>query len=429
MPSSLGSDEKVTLHLCSLCQRQVAGEDACAVGVVNKPYECVLCFGLLDPDYISEVAEAVKVKLKESPYDATACTLALNLPVSQVLREVVIKRSRADLSGTLVSVPYKIRNIDAYLPKLRENICFVAKRIFQASGLRFALGTDLQLSITFENNEFSDSDTKFLVKYFPDYFEAGRKRKHSDSHPCTKVRVEQILKQIKEDVAKNYNLSSPTRSCSFSISFEREPVILAGRYCKFSRFLPQSPWSFEDKMAPRESGNSVSEKIVDLMKLKFGACEARFIASGREDMDVRMLGDGRPFAVELRNCHFTKSLRGEEVDKLRIGEEEKKKQYVAYCYSTLPISDELLEKVLKQVPVELLQKTPVRVLKRRTLLERSRVIHSMETLRLDSHHFLVRPSLADLLNVSQGELDIIELDVEKVDLEWPPIKSCPTVFR
>uniref|UniRef100_A0A0K0DF89 DNA topoisomerase n=1 Tax=Angiostrongylus cantonensis TaxID=6313 RepID=A0A0K0DF89_ANGCA len=325
MPLSLGSDEKVTLHLCSLCQRQVAGEDACAVGVVEKPYECVLCFGLLDPDYISEVcfpyitsfvAEAVKVKLKESPYDATACTLALNLPVSQVLREMVIKRSRADLSGILVSVPYKIRNIDAYLPKLRE-----------ASGLRFALGTDLQLSITFENNEFSDSDTEFLVNNFPDYFEAGRKRKHSDSHPCTKV----------------------------------------------------------------------SEKVVDLMKLKFGACEARFIASGREDMDVRMLGDGRPFAVELRNCHFTNSLRG-------IGEEEKKKQYVAYCYSTLPISDELLEKVVKQVPIELLQKTPVRVLKRRALLERSRLIHRMETLRLDSHHFLVRHMGTTVLMVAEKPL-------------------------
>ncbi|VDO72289.1 unnamed protein product [Onchocerca flexuosa] len=31
-----------------------------------------------------------------------------------------------------------------------------------------------------------------------------------------------------------------------------------------------------------------------------------------------------------------------------------------------------------------------------------------------------RPSLADLLNVECGEIDILELDVEGVDMEWPP---------
>lgn len=31
-----------------------------------------------------------------------------------------------------------------------------------------------------------------------------------------------------------------------------------------------------------------------------------------------------------------------------------------------------------------------------------------------------RPSLADLLGVSSGEVDILELDVEGVDMEWPP---------
>lgn len=67
-----------------------------------------------------QVAASVGKKLKELPYDASACTLALNLPISQTLRETIIKQARPDLNGILVSVPYKIRNIDAYLPKLRE---------------------------------------------------------------------------------------------------------------------------------------------------------------------------------------------------------------------------------------------------------------------------------------------------------------------
>ena len=80
-------------------------------------------------------------------------------------------------------------------------------------------------------------------------------------------------------------------------------------------------------------------------------------------------------------------------------------------------------------------------MKRRALLDRERTIFSMDFLKLDDHHFEVRletqagtyikefvhgdfgrtrPSLAELLGVEHGEVDILELDVEKVDLEWPP---------
>lgn len=31
-----------------------------------------------------------------------------------------------------------------------------------------------------------------------------------------------------------------------------------------------------------------------------------------------------------------------------------------------------------------------------------------------------RPSLADLLKVEHGEVDILDLDVDNVDMEWPP---------
>nr|CDJ89251.1 Hypothetical protein CBG20788 [Haemonchus contortus] len=473
MSSGPETEERIKLHLCALCRRQIAGEETPDVEVVEKPFECVLCFGLLDPAYIGEVAEAVANQLKDSPYDAPACTLALNLPISQTLRQTIIKQARPDLNGILVTVPYKIRNIDAYLPKLRE-----------ASGLRLTLSSDLQLTIAFETDEFNDYDTKFLVEHFPENFQQGRKRKfYEQSQPqttFTKIKVEQVLGRIKGDIAKKYKLTCPTRPCSFTLALERDPIFIAGRYCKYSRTLPQSPWSVEEKSAPREPGNSVSEKVCDSMKNKFGASEARFIASGREDMDVRMLGDGRPFAVELRNCRFTNPLKGtdyeetlrnlereinkqkdicvkyltrvarEEAESLSVGEEEKRKHYVAYCYSTLPLSDEMLTNATKQAPIQVMQKTPIRVLKRRALLDRPRTVYSMDILRIDSHHFLLRlvtqagtyvkefvhgdfgrtrPSMAELLGVFKGEVDILDLDVEKVEFDWPPVKTTPTSFR
>lgn len=39
-----------------------------------------------------------------------------------------------------------------------------------------------------------------------------------------------------------------------------------------------------------------------LLKL---SADSKFLASGREDVDVRTLGRGRPFAVELPNPHRT----------------------------------------------------------------------------------------------------------------------------
>lgn len=40
----------------------------------------------------------------------------------------------------------------------------------------------------------------------------------------------------------------------------------------------------------------------------FKADSSRFTTSGREDIDVRMLGTGRPFAVQLLNCRRLKPL-------------------------------------------------------------------------------------------------------------------------
>ena len=40
----------------------------------------------------------------------------------------------------------------------------------------------------------------------------------------------------------------------------------------------------------------------------FAATSSKFSASGREDMDVRMLGNGRPFVVQLLNAHKTAEL-------------------------------------------------------------------------------------------------------------------------
>ncbi len=51
---------------------------------------------------------------------------------------------------------------------------------------------------------------------------------------------------------------------------------------------------------------SVEDLILDRMKEFFPFDQARFSSSGREDIDVRTLGRGRPFMFEVVNPRRTK---------------------------------------------------------------------------------------------------------------------------
>lgn len=311
----------------------------------------------------------------------------------------------------------------------------------------------------------------------------GRKRKDYDfkklmKDSFTKVRISQFGSRITEEMARKYNMISPTEKVNYSILLEREAVFIGGRYCKFSRCLSQSPWSIGIDV-PSIPGTSVSEFIGDVLKDFTKADSYKLLASGREDIDVRMLGTGRPFAIELKNCRKVKDIpvhnfgiekmkkncklledkinsssvdvkvnslirvTQKEVESLLEGQEEKEKSYRAFCYSKVPILGDLIRKLHDKAPIEIVQKTPVRVLKRRSLLDRPRTIFTMSGLPMDEHHFHLRlttqagtyikefvhgdfgrtrPCLSELLGLETGTIDILELDVENVNLQWPPVK-------
>jgi tRNA pseudouridine synthase 10 len=57
------------------------------------------------------------------------------------------------------------------------------------------------------------------------------------------------------------------------------------------------------------------------------SADSKFLASGREDVDVRTLGRGRPFAVELPNPHRT-ILKTAELANLQKAINEGAKRFV-----------------------------------------------------------------------------------------------------
>ncbi|NMA10151.1 MAG: tRNA pseudouridine(54/55) synthase Pus10 [Methanomicrobiales archaeon] len=93
-----------------------------------------------------------------------------------------------------------------------------------------------------------------------------------------------------------------------SVDVQVNPVFFAGRYLKYERGIPQTHW---DCRACRGAGcekcnftgkqyaDSVEELIGRPAIEAFSAANAVLHGAGREDIDARMLGSGRPFVMEI----------------------------------------------------------------------------------------------------------------------------------
>lgn len=88
------------------------------------------------------------------------------------------------------------------------------------------------------------------------------------------------------------------------ITFERDSVYMQGRYLKLQRGLSQTPWILDGE---RMGDSSVEECIGNIALSYFKGVNYKFHTAGREDVDVRMLGNGRPFILEIldaRKAHL-----------------------------------------------------------------------------------------------------------------------------
>ena len=77
-----------------------------------------------------------------------------------------------------------------------------------------------------------------------------------------------------------------------------ENILLKGNYLKYSREIGQTPWSHA---GVKVCFTSVQEEMSKSLNKIFEAPECILHAGGREDRDVRMLGSGRPFIIEIVN--------------------------------------------------------------------------------------------------------------------------------
>jgi tRNA pseudouridine synthase 10 len=244
----------------------------------------------------------------------------------------------------------------------------------------------------------------------------------------------------------------------------RTKVFVEGRYRKLCRNLPQTVFFCPDcKGHPRRrrgcarcegfgklTRDSVQELVGWVLGAAFKTRKNKFHGAGREDVNVRMLGEGRPFVMEfvrprnhdvdLAACEAEINRRNEgrlevrglhwtEKTRVRILKEGKHaKEYRALVEVSEDPSPEAIERTIGR-RLKVVQKTPERVAHRRADLDRERWIElrSIEpvgdrrwevVLRTQHGTYvkevisgeggMTRPSIAELLGV---ECACLELDV------------------
>jgi len=247
----------------------------------------------------------------------------------------------------------------------------------------------------------------------------------------------------------------------FDVELEVNPIYIYGRYLKHDRTIPQTRWPCKKCQGKGcdhcgGTGKMYQESVEELIRPAFmeaaGSDETAMHGMGREDIDARMLGNGRPFVLELKKPRIRRldlvslaraaneatgsrvEISGmrmsskEEVRRIKDAEAEKSYRVVVEFPEDVD-STKLKKAVgsLRQSPIE--QRTPNRVSHRRADKIRSRTIVDSELESLEGRRATIRiraasgtyikelmhgdegrtsPSLAALLGM---KVSVVQLDV------------------
>ncbi len=241
-------------------------------------------------------------------------------------------------------------------------------------------------------------------------------------------------------------------------------LYIYGRYKKLIRGIPQTRWPCrrcngagcqQCNNTGKQYPESVEEIIAAPVLLAAGSDASSFHGAGREDIDARMLGNGRPFVLEvlsptIRTLNISQlqkqvNVSGSgkvEVNELafvskptvaKVKETRSRKRYRVTVQLGNPIDDHTLAQAVSELAGPIHQRTPTRVSHRRADLIRQRsVISAQATLlspteaQVDIHadgglyikelisgdDCRTEPSLAAILKVSATvtELDVLSID-------------------
>ena len=221
-----------------------------------------------------------------------------------------------------------------------------------------------------------------------------------------------IMVKIKDG---SYANSPYPEVSNVNIFIDTNPLFIEGRYRKLQRGIPQTKWPcsnckgkgcIECDHTGQQYKDTVEGLIANQVIPMTKGNETKFHGSGREDIDVLMLGDGRPFVMEVKhpfkrdidlkflrrliNSHSDGKIEvndlkftdRERIASIKNSSTESYKIYRAIATFENGVTSEDIHKIEKLHTIN--QRTPVRVERRRADLVRIRTIDNIEVERIDS---------------------------------------------
>ena len=192
-----------------------------------------------------------------------------------------------------------------------------------------------------------------------------------------------------KEFSKNPDILIEINTMYDSINLIVKPLYIYGTYLKKRRDIPQTRWI-------NGTGDSIESLIGEILIKHTGGKNYKLHGSGREDVDVMMLGNGREFIIEIdepliRNINlkeFTdevnESNSGIYISDLEFSSKEKIREIKAATYdkvylATVECSEEIFRNRLENTcntfkNLVISQRTPVRVIGNRADLIRKKEI-------------------------------------------------------
>lgn len=262
----------------------------------------------------------------------------------------------------------------------------------------------------------------------------------------------------KQDIVINVDIRKKTK-----VRLQINPLFIEGKYNKYLRGIPQTKWpctkckgrgcdecNGTGKQYPESVEELLSERILEVTR----GYEAKFHGAGREDIDVLMLGSGRPFVLEIKEPKIRKiNLKEleEEINKsaegktayhgLKFVERNRKAEIKVSSPDTYKVYNALVKceepydksklKDLEKLD-EINQQTPIRVLRRRADKVRIKHVKELKSEVIDDYTFEItiktegglyikelisgdegrsKPNVSEILGVNAvcAQLDVVEV--------------------
>ncbi len=212
--------------------------------------------------------------------------------------------------------------------------------------------------------------------------------------------IGKLIQSLDKDLTVDFDNPEATLLVEYpagAIYLQVNSLLIKGRYWKTGRMISQAYW-------PTPSGPkyySIEEALWSVLRI-IGAERVVLHAAGREDVDARMLGSGRPAIFEFktprkRHLHLRELEREankssnyvsfrfddyasrKDVQLYKDDMAKTSKIYKALIVSDEPIDDDKLKELESFFTNRLImQKTPSRVLHRRPNILRRRKVYSMQ---------------------------------------------------